>query len=494
MSVTSLLFIALAFLAALVYQRLPVKYRNFWLLIISTAYLATWSWQFVIVLLLFGLINFSLGLRIEQLHAKGKFWVILGIFINLSILFLFKYNHFYQPALVNLLEKMGVNGISDGLKILLPVGISFLIVQVISYLVDVSNGRMKAEHDLVKFWVYIVYFPKLLSGPVERAKQFLPRLDNPLHFNLALFERSLALILTGLFRKIFIADSLFRMIPEAAFVTPLDYAGQHLVFWLLGYAFALYNDFAGYTSIIRGISLWFGIELNNNFNLPYLSHNFTEFWNRWHISLSSWLRDYIFFPLSRSLMRRFPERTNILALAVPPLATMLVSGLWHGLSWNLLVWGGLHGLYLLGERLLGLVKRPVPLEEQSRWSRAFGLVTTFILAVLAWIPFRMSLPVALNFFTGMFKWVMPDRYLIMAYLKGTTTIVSWSPLNLPNPLLLLVIIIAIGFDCLMNRKGNEGDLRSFSTFWQVVLLSVMILLILASLFTDTSAPFVYQGF
>jgi D-alanyl-lipoteichoic acid acyltransferase DltB (MBOAT superfamily) len=494
MSITSLLFLALVFVAAMVYHKLPAKLRNLWLLAISAGFLATWSWQFIIILLIFGLINFGLGIMIERPGTNKKAWVVFGVIVNLVILFVFKYNHFYQPALLHLLERMGIKGISDGLKILLPVGLSFLTVQAISYLVDVSNVRLKAERNLVKFWVYVVYFPKLLSGPVERAKNFLPQLDAPLHFDKPLFERSLVLILTGLFRKLFIADSLFRMIPENAFTTPQSYAGQHLVFWLLGYAFALYNDFAGYTAIVRGISLWFGIELSNNFNLPYLSHNFTEFWNRWHISLSSWLRDYIFFPTSRALMKRFPERTNVFALAIPPLATLLASGMWHGLSWNLLVWGGLHGCYLLGERVIGLIKRPVPLNEQSRWQKALGLVTTFILAVLAWIPFRMSLPVAWSYFTGMFKWILPSRSLILAYLKGTSNVVAWSPLNLPNPLLLLLIGLAIGFDLLMNKGGNERDLRSFATKWQVVILSAMLLLILVSLFADTVAPFVYQAY
>ena len=494
MNVTSLLFILLAFTAALVYQRLPAKLRNLWLLVVSAAFVATWSWQFILVLLAFGWINYAFGLRIETSQAKKKGWVVFGILINLAVLFVFKYNHFYQPALARLLEGMGIQGISDGLRILLPVGLSFLVVQAIGYLVDVSNARQKAERDLVKFLVFNLYFPKLLSGPVERARLFLPRLDNPLKLDRELLERSLALLLTGLFRKIFFADALFRMIPENAFLTPQDYAGQHLVFWLLAYAFALYNDFAGYTSIVRGVSLWFGIELTNNFNLPYLSHDFTEFWNRWHISLSSWLRDYIFFPVSRALMRRFPSRTNFLSLAVPPLATMLASGLWHGLSWNLLVWGGLHGCFLLGERVWGLVKKPVPLAERSRWQKALGLILTFTLTVLAWLPFRMSLPVAANYLAGMFRWIMPDKDLILAYLKGTTDAISWSPLNLPNPLLLLMIGLAIGFDCLMNRAGSERDLRSFSTAGQIVLSVLMALLILVSLFTDTTAPFVYQGF
>ena len=494
MNLTSLFFLLLTLLAALIYHKLPAKWRSSWLLVISAAFIATWSWQFIIVLLVFGLINFAFGLRIARSGAKTNRWVLFAIFTNLLILFVFKYNHFYQPALARLLETLGMPGASDGLKILLPVGLSFLVVQVISYLVDVAGGRLPAECDLIKFWVYVLYFPKLLSGPVERARDFLPRLSEPLKFDRALLERSFSLIMVGLFRKVFIADALFRMIPEKAFITPLDYAGQHLFFWLLGYAFAIFNDFAGYTAIARGVSLWFGIELNLNFNLPYLSHNFTEFWNRWHISLSTWLRDYIFYPLSLKLTRHFRQPGNLIALAVPPLATMLVSGLWHGLAWNMLVWGGLHAIYLIGERVAGLIKHPVPLSKQSLWHKALGIVITFALVVLAWIPFKMSLPVAKDFLIGLFKWVLPSRSLILAYLNGTTNVVSWSPLNLPNPLLLLVIAIAIGFDLTLNQKGSERELRSLRFGWQIVLLVAMLVLITASLFTDSQAPFVYQGF
>ncbi len=494
MNITSLVFVALAFLAALIYRKLPGKWRSPWLLLISAAFVASWSWQFIVVLLLFGLINYAFGLRLARQDGKPTGWVIFAILTNLLILFIFKYNHFYQPGLTHLLETLGFSVAADGLKILLPVGLSFLVVQNISYVVDVAGGRLPAERDLIKFWVYVLYFPKLLSGPVERARDFLPRLSDPLKINRDLLEKSLSLLVVGFFRKVFLADALFRTIPDNAFISPLDYAGQHLLFWLLGYAFAIYNDFAGYTAIARGISLWFGIELNLNFNLPYLSHNFTEFWNRWHISLSTWLRDYIFYPLSLKLTRRFRQPGNLLALAVPPLATMLVSGMWHGLAWNMLVWGGLHALFLIGERIAGLIKRPIPLSKQSAWQRTIGVLVTFILAVLAWIPFKMNLLVAKDYFIGLFKWVLPSRSLILAYLNGTTSVLSWSPLNLPNPLLLLVLVIAIGFDLILNRKGNERELRSFKFGWQIVLLWVMLLLIATSLFTDSQAPFVYQGF
>jgi len=494
MNVTSLVFLALALLAALVFQGLPKRFRSVWLLAVSVAFLATWSWQFIIVLAAFGLLNYGLAIKIEASFTRKKAWLTAGILFNLATLFVFKYSHFYLPALERLLTRAGTQGAGEGLKILLPVGLSFLVVQAISYLVDVANKRMPAERNLLAYLIYTVYFPKLLSGPVERARQFLPRLAAPLRLDLKLLERGTYLVLSGIFRKIFFADALFRMIPESAFVTPLEYSGQNLVFWLLGYAFALYNDFAGYTAIVRGVSLWFGIELTNNFNLPYFSRNFSEFWTRWHISLSNWLRDYIFFPLSRGLMSRKTSWMNAAAVVVPPLATLLVSGLWHGLGWNLLCWGVLHGLFLLAERLAGLIKRPVPPQDQKFWQRAFGLGLTFTLTVLAWLPFRLSLPVAWQYLRGMADWVKPDRYLIQAYLQNTTPVQAWFPLNLPNPLLLLLLALAVAYDLLLNKKGSERELGSFGFYSRVLLLVIMVLLILVSLFADSAAPFVYQGF
>jgi len=492
MAVTSLLFFLSALAAALVFWRMPQKARLPWLLLISAAFLGVWNWQFVLILALFGSVNFWLGLRIEKSLSTGRqTWKILGIAFNILVLFVFKYNRFFLPSLLKL---FGAQEAGTALQILLPVGLSFLVVQMISYLVDVANQRLKAEHDLVKFGVYTLYFPKLLSGPVERARLFLPRLDAPLPFDSIMFNRSLSLIVIGLLRKLVFANPLFSLIPADAFSAPANYAGQHLVLYLLAYAFALLNDFAGYTSIVRGISLWFGIELSNNFSLPYFSRNFTEFWSRWHISLSNWLRDYLFFPISRVLMKRYPKREHFLNIIVPPLATMLVSGMWHGLSWSLLVWGGLHGVYQIIERLPGLIKPSVPLDERPRWRNALGILTTFVLAVLAWLPFRMNLATAWVYLQGMFTWIRPDFFLFKRYITADTAWLSWTPLNLPNPILLVVLAAALGFDLILRQKNGEKYLWALPRWLQVLLMVLLLAAVLASVFAESTAPFVYQAF
>ncbi len=492
MPVTTLLFLFLTAIAALIFRRLPQKYRLPWLLLVSALFLATWNWIFILVLSIFGVANYWLGLKVERsiLTAK-RGWLVFGIIFNILVLFVFKYNHFFLPSFIQLL---GVQVNEVTLQILLPVGLSFLVVQMISYLVDVANKRLPAEHDLIRFGVFSLYFPKLISGPVERARTFLPRLQTPLPFDRALLDRSLSLLLIGFLRKLVFANPLFNIIPESVFQTPLEFTGQDLWFYLLAYAFALFNDFAGYTGIVRGISLWFGIELSSNFNLPYFSRNFTEFWNRWHISLSTWLRDYLFFPISRSLMKRFSRRDHLLTLLVPPMATMLVSGLWHGVSWNLLFWGGLHGIYQVLERLPGLFRPSAPLDERPRWRQFLGILITFLLTLLAWIPFRMDLPTSFQFFQGLFKFVRPDFFLLKRYITGDSNALSWTPLNLPNPLLLLLLAAALGFDLLLARTSGEKDFWSLPRWVQGLLIMLLVVAALATIFVDTAAPFVYQAF
>ncbi len=494
MTVTALLFFACAALAAVVYHRLPTRWRNPWLLLLSAAFVATWSWQFVLVLLAYGWINFTLGRLSDPSNTRAKTWARAGIVINVLFLFIFKYADFYLPQFSAFLETLGLLQPGRALQILLPVGLSFLMVQNVSYLLDVLNRRLPAETDFVRFCVYIFYFPKLLSGPVERARSFLPKLSSTLLVNRPLLERSAALILSGLFRKLALANPLFNVIPAQAFVTPLDYPGQNLVFWLLAYAFALYNDFAGYTAIVRGVSLWYGIDLSPNFNLPYYARNFTEFWNRWHITLSNWLRDYIYFPLAWSLRRRVPQQDHFFNIFIPPMATLLVSGLWHGLSWNLLLWGALHGLYLVLERLPTLKKPVLPMNKRPCWRQRLGILITFVLTVLAWVPFRMELPVAMQYWVGLFRWTMPDFLGLARTVVGWSPVSGWSQFDLPNPILILVLAAALLLDHLQHRAGSEEFLLQQPRWFQALLVMLLLLVALLAAFSDTIAPFVYQGF
>lgn len=490
MTVTTLLFFVFACAAALLYRFLPRRFKTPWLLLVSLGFLFTWSWQFVISLSLLTLLNFWIGLHVAPELKYRRVWFYAGIALNILAILVFKYNNFYLPWLAALLKAP----LSDGLKLLMPIGLSFMAVQWVSYLLDVSNGRMTAQKNLLLFSLYAFYFPRVVSGPVEKAKQFFARLENPLAVDRPLLERSAVLIVSGLLRKMVFADPLFNLIPAAAFTQPAQYGGLQLLLWLVAYSFALYNDFAGYTLIVRGVSLWFGIELANNFNLPYLSRNFSEFWARWHISLSNWLRDYIYLPLSWKIMHSKSKLKGWVNMIVPPLITMGVSALWHGISWNMLLWGGLHGIYQIVEHLAQKIRPQGPLNERPRWKQGLNTGITFLFAVLAWVPFKMPLQTALLYWQSLLHWVKPDLHLYVQALHNEIPYPALTGTQYMNLAILGLLAVAIFIDLNQNRKKSELFLQQWPRWAQIVVVVVLLTVIVLATYSNNVAPFVYQTF
>jgi alginate O-acetyltransferase complex protein AlgI len=497
MSITSLAFAVFCVVAILVYRNLPPPYRTSWLFAASIGFLLTWAWDLAAVLLVVATVNFFLGRWLGVATNRRRFLLWTGIGFNVAVLVALKYNGFYVPALTSLLERMGVQTGEGGLKLLVPVGLSFITVQMISYLVDIHNKILKPEPHWLDFALYVVYFPKLLSGPVERARMILPKFKQPVPLDAAAVERNTWLIVTGLVRKLILADTLLSIIPADIFLHPESFVGQELAVYLLAYTFVIYNDFAGYTSIVRGVSGFFGIELTNNFKLPYFSRSFTEFWDRWHVSLSHWLRDYIFFPVSRALKKKIPNRENIVHLVVPPIVTMLVSGMWHGLGWGFLVWGGLHGLYLIFERLTMLRgPRRLP-DEWPKWRQVVSALVVFGLAAMAWIPFRMNLATGWQYLVRMLSldaWRMPRLWLVQAVITGTREVSSWREFGIPDMRVFLMLIPALWLDWNQHRWKSETFFMDWPAWAKGLFLAIVVLTILLLSFGETSAPFVYQGF
>lgn len=500
MTVISLLFFACACVAAAVYHFLPQRFKIPWLLLVSLGFLLTWSWQFVLSLTVISLLNYWTSFHLPPEQKRKTIWLYSGIGLNLLAIFLFKYNGFYLPALTHLLNSLGMQ-LSDGLQLLMPIGLSFMAVQWIAYLLDVSNGRLAPQKDLAVFLLLGFYFPRVVAGPVEKAKPFFARLKKPLPVDRALIERSIVLIVTGLMRKLIFADPLMRLIPAQAFTTPANYGGGQLLLWLIGYAFALYNDFAGYTLIVRGVSLWFGIELSNNFNLPYFSRSFSEFWARWHISLSNWLRDYIYMPLSWKIMHSHSRAKFWINMTLPPLITMAVSALWHGASWNMLVWGGLHGLYQIGEHLAQKFHPQGPMNERSPWKQRVNTAVTFIFTLLAWVPFKMPLQVALLYWQSLLHWGKP----VLA-VSGTTfsqdKLILWGATKFPafatplslNIAFIVILLLALQFDLAQNRKKSETFLQEWPRWAQLIVIVILAAVIVLAASAKNVLPFVYQNF
>ena len=483
MSITSLNFAAFVIVTLIMYYILPRRQQNWLLLVMSYAFYVSWSWFYAAILVVLTLVNFVLMGRIRSEGSDGKHYpnrVVLwaGIGINLAALAVFKYQDFFVPDLLERLSEWSADTGLGTIDLLLPVGMSFYIVGVISTLIDVSRGQAQVPtglSGLIDFSVYMAYFPKLLAGPIERARSFMPRLAEQRIVDNDVMSRSFTLIVIGVVRKAVIADTLFRTFPADLWNKPSGFSAPQLIGFLFVYGFALYNDFAGYTSVVRGVSGMFGIELSRNFNVPYFSRNLSEFWNRWHITLSNWLRDYIYYPTSRALLRRNPSRTNMPNAIFPALLTMLVSGLWHGPGWNMLLWGAIHGMYLVGERLLAIWRPAGPPDKQSKVRQVFAMGLVFGLVMVAWVPFRT-----------------PDVGTAVDYWIGMV-----NPANLsqrPSARILIILLPALWIDWVQYRRDDELVFLRWPRVVQATLLAIAILVTFLITQSDTGAPFVYQGF
>ncbi len=477
LTITSLNFGLFSLVVLGVYYLLPRRPQNTWLLLASYTFLITWARRFAALAAIMTLFNFFLARQVEKSTEHRRRWLWIGIAGNVAILAWFKSADFFVPQMLVLLERFGIHTSIGPLLILLPLGLSFYTFQAISYLIDVYQKQMPATTDVIDFALYMAYFPKIVAGPIERARTFLPKLGQPRVVDNNAIARSSTLIVIGLFRKVVIADPLLAMIPDQAFSKPLQFAAPELVFFLVAYGLSLYNDFAGYTSIVRGVSGLFGIELVPNFNAPYFARNMTEFWNRWHMSLSYWCRDYIFFPLTRALLRRNPSRANLVNIIVPPIVTMFVIGLWHASAGALIIvlWGILHGVYQVVERLLSIGKPVVPPDKQPRWRQIVATLTTFVLVALAWVPFHNS----------------ADLNGTLLYWWG---LLRWDHLAVPDLRIAIVVVVALLLDWIQVRAKDEVIFVRWPLLARASLLAVVILVIALTLQADTGAPFVYQGF
>jgi len=304
-------------------------------------------------------------------------WLWIGIGFFGAVLIVFKYLDFFTTNFNRFVSETIHLPFLATLVVFVPVGLSFMVLQAISYLVDVYHHRLEASHDWSNVALYLLYFPKLLSGPIERPASFFKQLEKPAVVDRQKVDQGVTLIIMGLVRKVLLANPLLGMIPADAFTNPATINNTFLLGYLFIYTWGLYNDFAGYSDIARGVSALFGIDLLKNFDFPYASKNITEFWQRWHISLSSWLRDYIYFPLSRWMLKHDANHQHAQNILIPPLVTMLVSGLWHGLAWNTLLWGVLYGLFMAVDRWLILRRqgKPAPMVSFTIafpwWARSF---------------------------------------------------------------------------------------------------------------------------
>ncbi|MCH2170867.1 MBOAT family protein [Myxococcota bacterium] len=374
-------FFAVVFAA---YALLPHRARRFWLLLASYGFYASWDWRFLGLIWVSTAVDYAVALRLaanDDAHSRRR-WITLSLIVNLGILGFFKYAGFFAESLADLIAPFG-HAIPDfALQVVLPVGISFYTFQSLGYTLDVYRGQLQPTRNLLDFALFVAFFPQLVAGPIERASRLLGQIATPRHLSWEGLGAGSWLILWGLFKKTVVADSLSQVV-DAVYAPGAAATGPEVVLATYAFAFQIYCDFSGYTDIARGTARCLGFDLMLNFRLPYFATSPADFWRRWHISLSTWLRDYLYIPLGGN--RRGSRRTLINLLL-----TMLLGGLWHGAAWTFVAWGAYHGALLIIQRLLQpTLDRLAPVSGTAArlWWLA-SILGTFHLICLGWLIFR----------------------------------------------------------------------------------------------------------
>jgi alginate O-acetyltransferase complex protein AlgI len=377
------LFFLLVFV---LYWALPWRRVRVGLLLAASFYFyASWNKWLALLICVSTLLDYLLALGIEHSTAmwRRKLLLCVSLFANLGLLCYFKYANFFLTSLHDALKVVGMSTSFHTLNVLLPVGISFYTFEAINYVVDVYRRRIPAERNLGDFMLFILFFPHLIAGPIVRARDFLPQIKRPKRWSWARMHLGTGYVLMGLVKKLAIADRMAEYV-DPVFADPSAYRGSAIVFAALAYAVQIYCDFSGYSDMALGTAHMLGYKLARNFNLPYLAVNVADFWHRWHISLSSWLRDYLFIPLGGSRGGRWQTARNLLI-------TMTLGGLWHGANWTFVFWGAFHGVLLVIHRAFHNFSKARPQLErflQSVSGTVLRRLLTFTCVAIGWVFFR----------------------------------------------------------------------------------------------------------
>lgn len=471
-----MLFNSIAFLLffpifLIVFFNLHGKYRLLFTLASSYLFYGWWDYRFLFLIILSTMVNFYFGVLCNRIINKNSLKLVLwaNLVFNLGMLAIFKYLNFFIDSFYKTFTLLGLKADVPTLNIILPVGISFFTFQGLSYVLDVYWGKIKPEKKFLNLAVYISLFPQLVAGPIVRASDFLPQLRKDSKFSNSRFFKGFELMLFGYFQKVVIADSIAPVV-DRLLASPGNETSISLLFGVFLFSFQIYCDFSGYSLIAIGCGRIMGYDFGVNFNRPYLARDFSDFWRRWHISLSSWLRDYLYIPLGGN--RKGSKRTSINLLL-----TMLLGGLWHGASWNFVVWGGLHGFFLIFQRFF----KHIEIKENNYIFIILKIFIVNILVCFTWIFFRAdSFEYALSIisnivdFDGLSILNVPSKFLVLKALI----------------LILCLFIIEIYNEFFYNKKHNM-IINSFSS---KILRASFILLLILVMGTFNGNSFVYFQF
>lgn len=413
-----------------------IRLRNAFLLTVGYFFYGMWDWRFLILLFLSSTVDYLVSLRIASTVSEQmrKILLLISVTFNLCLLFFFKYFNFFSDTLAVLLTKLGFQIHPVTLNVILPVGISFYTFQSLSYTIDIYKRKMEPVADPLSFYAFVSFFPQLVAGPIERGVRLLPQFSSVRAFDLGKATDGLRQVLWGFFKKIVIADNCAGPVNQI-FADYSNYSGSTLLTGAILFAFQIYCDFSGYSDIAIGTARLFGFDLMQNFSCPYFSRDIAEFWRRWHISLSTWFRDYIYIPLGGSRGSTLLQMRNTVIVFV-------VSGLWHGANWTFVIWGLLHAFYFLPLILFRVNRKHIePIDGKGTLAavaNVLSIVSTFLIIVTSWIVFRSdNITSAFGYITKMFS-------------KTMFTI----PEIHPYPLFLTILILLVME--YINRKKAHG--------------------------------------
>ena len=453
-----------------------LRLQNLFVVVASYVFYGWWDWRFLLLIAFTSLCSYGSGLLIEKFRGeprKAKIVNVLNIVINLLILGVFKYYDFFVTSFADLF----LGGKTEGLllKVILPVGISFYTFQALSYSIDVYRGKLEPTRDIVQFFAYVSFFPQLVAGPIERATNLLPQFAKPRTFDYETGVDGMRQILWGLFKKMVVADNCAVYVDQV-FSTWQTQTGSTLLLAAVFFAFQIYGDFSGYSDIAIGTAKLFGIRLMRNFNVPYFSRDIAEFWRRWHISLTTWFRDYVYIPLGGSHCSKAKIVRNTFVI-------FLLSGFWHGANWTFIVWGAYHALLFLPLILMGKNRKYRDTVAEGRllptWKELGQMLLTFFLVVIGWVIFRAE---SIGDAWGYLRSMADKSLFTVPWFYSKTFMI-------PMPILLVLLLSGEWFG-----RWKINPLQTMESHPAFRWMVYFILIALVFLFGTNSETFIYFQF
>ena len=473
-SIEFAIFLPIVFLLYWFVFNKNLKLQNGFVVLASYVFYGWWDWRFLFLIAFTSLCSYATGILIDRFREqpkKAKTINVLNIIVNLLILGVFKYYDFFATSFADVF----LGGRTEGLllKVILPVGISFYTFQALSYSIDVWRGKIEPTRDVIQFFAYVSFFPQLVAGPIERATNLLPQFGKPRTFDFETGADGMRQILWGLFKKMVVADNCAVYVDQV-FGSYQTQSGSTLLLAAVLFAFQIYGDFSGYSDIAIGTSKLFGIKLMRNFNVPYFSRDIAEFWRRWHISLTTWFRDYVYIPLGGSRCSKAKIIRNTFVI-------FLLSGFWHGANWTFLAWGAYHALLFLPLILLGKNRRYRDTVAEGKWlpsmKEAGQILLTFFLVVFGWIIFRAE---SIGQAWEVFKTVLSPSLLTMPNVSGIT---GFS----------MAILVMLVIEWIQRGKRHPLAIESIP-WWPVRSLIYLVVFVLILTFGGHSENFIYFQF